>query len=165
MQEIIKLTEVNTTRTIAEVLQRGLKDTSRLLGDKKAYISIESDWEKAINEGQLGEVKRDLTTSAARAFRLSMTFEDKSTVHFTLRTKDLASASLYAPHLVQEVVDSLKIQRVVWQIAGSDSVHFASYKQGGIRHPKSLISTFNSFKKKASDQIAKFLYVDEEEDY
>lgn len=162
MQETIKLTEVKSSRTIAEVLQRGLKDTGRLLGDKNAYIYIESDWDRAINEGQLGVVKRDLITSAARAFRLSMTFEDKSTVYFTLRTKDLASASLYAPHLVQEVVDSLQLQRVIWQIADSGSVHFASYKQGGIHHPKSLISKFSSFKKKASEQIAKFLYIEEE---
>lgn len=163
MQETITLTEVNTSRTIAEVLQRGLKDTGRLLGDKNAYISMESDWDKAVNEGQLGVVKRDLTSSTSSAFRLSMTFEDKSTVYFTLRTKDLALASLYAPHLVQEVVDTLQLQRVVWQIAGTGSVHFASYKQGGIRHPKSLISKFSAFKKKASEQIAKFLYVDEEE--
>ncbi|MFJ7891392.1 hypothetical protein ACIQYL_25535 [Lysinibacillus xylanilyticus] len=164
MQEQILTTGINSLSTIAETLKKGLIDTGRLLGDKTAYISMESEWERYVNEGLLGEVKRNTTASAvASAYRLALTFEDKSTVYFTLRSKDYATAALYAPHLVQEVVDTLKLNRVIWQIAGSDSVHFASYKQGNIRHPKSLFGKLEQFKMTASQKLAKFFFNDEEE--
>lgn len=163
-EQQILTTGVNALPTIAEKLNNGLKDAGRLLGDKNAYISLETGWEKYNNEGLFGEVKQKTqTSSAAIAYRLGLTFEDKSTVYFTLRAKDIATATLYAPHLVQEIVDTLKLKRVLWEIAGTGSVHLASCKQGNIRHPKSLLGKLESFKAKASEKFAQFFFNDDEE--
>ena len=156
-----------TTQTVEEQLRKGISPGALLLGDKKCYLTLENDWDRAYFDRNLDingkAYLRDRSRSGMCAARLSVTFEDKSTTHFTVHAASQELAVANAPYFVQDIVNTLKIDRAVWKIEGSNDVHFTAYSKRVNARPGSLLAKVKNLKNQAKEQLDKFFAIDEDE--
>lgn len=161
---ITTATKFESTLSVEEQIHRGITPGTRLLGEKKCYLTLEDNWDRAYFNGELNVNGKTFERDRSRtmtALRLSITFEDKSTTHFTIHATELRLAVASAPYFVQEIVNTLKVDRVVWEMEGSNDVHLAAYSKSLNTRPGSLIAKLKNLKANASAQLDKFFFVDD----
>lgn len=143
-------------KTVAE--QFGLFEfySPRIIGEKNAYLTLESSFETMRRNGELN-TSRSTVAASPNQFRLTMKFEDKSVRNFSLCATNYETAVKYAPHLVQDIVENLGIQRVVWNLEGQNH-HFSSCEVDIEVHPDSIVGKL----KRAIRPIKNFLFMDDE---
>lgn len=141
------ITEGTRSLTAAEQLTKELKFESRLLGSKDAYIEVESDNDYAFYT----DTFFNIPALDRSAYRLKVSFEDKSTVYFKLCINNKKfSPEYHANYLVQDMVNILKVERVIWSIEGFKSVHFTQPKLVALR-PGSILDKMKNFKRTVNE--------------
>lgn len=105
----------------------------RILGNRQAYLTCESDFETALYNGQLGHYERtDATDTIYVSKRLTVTFEDNSVCNFTIRLNKLCQKDIVvqAQRFIQIFIDECDLTRAVWTLEGCDTVHFTKNTNG-----------------------------------
>lgn len=120
-------------------------------GSKKAYIRPETENERLWREDKIFKY------CPKHCFRLTMTFQDRSTQNFSIIAENKEEAIRYAPEAVQDFVDTFGLERVVWCIEGGE-YHITSAR---IKLSLPSKSKIQEWKERINQSLERFFFVDD----
>jgi len=138
---------ITNGRKIGEVDFTGLR-----FGSRKAYIRQETENERIWREDKIFKY------CPRHCFRLTLKFQDGSSKHFSIFADNKEEAIRYAPEAVQDLVDSLGLERVVWCIEGGE-YHISSARVKLFSIPNK--SKIREWKERINEALEKFFFVED----